>query len=101
MGAGVACGQDFPSKVVRIVSTEAGGGNDFVVRILAQALAPNLGQQVLVDNRGGGNGVIAAQTVAKAAPDGYTMLNYSAGLWLLPFIQNVPYDPVQDFSPIT
>ncbi len=101
MGAGVAWGQDFPNKLVRIVSTGAGGGNDFVARIIAQALSANLGQQVLVDNRPGANGIIAAQTVAKAPPDGYTLLNYSAGLWLLPFIQDVPYDPVQDFSPIT
>jgi len=98
---GLVSGQDFPVKVVRIVSTEAGGGNDFVARILAQALTANLGQQVIVDNRGGANGIIAAQTVLKAPPDGYTLLNYSGGLWILPFIQDVPYDPVQDFSPVT
>ena len=101
LGAGVASGQEFPNKAIRIVSTGAGGGNDFVARIIAQALTGNLGQQVIVENRPGANGIIAAQTVAKAAPDGYTLLNYSGGFWLLPFLQNVPYDPVKDFSPVT
>ena len=101
LGAGVASGQEFPNKAIRIVSTGAGGGNDFVARIIAQALTGNLGQQVIVENRPGANGIIAAQTVAKAAPDGYTLLNYSGGFWLLPFLQKVPYDPVKDFSPVT
>ena len=97
----LAWGQDFPNKIVRIVSTDAGGGNDFVARILAQGLTGELGQQVIVENRGGANGIIAAQTVVKAAPDGYMLLNYSGGLWILPLLQSVPYDPVRDFSPVS
>ena len=92
--------QEFPSKTVRIVASEAGGGGDFIARLLAQALTPVFGQQVIVENRGGG--VVAGEVVARAAPDGYTLLLYGNTLWLLPLMRKqVPYDPQRDFAPVT
>ena len=91
----------FPLKPVRIVTAAVGGASDFTARMLAQGLGANLGQQFIVDNRGGANGVIAAQMVAKAPPDGYNLLLFTSPIWLLPLLQdNVPYDPVRDFAPI-
>ncbi len=92
-------GIPYPVKPVRMVTTLPGGGNDFAARLLAQALAAPLGQPVFVENRP--SGVVVVDTVAKAPPDGYTILVYSDGLWLLPLMQKVPYDPVRDFAPIT
>jgi tripartite-type tricarboxylate transporter receptor subunit TctC len=96
--AGTACAQDFPSKPVRMVTSAAGGGGDVITRLIAQAISAPLGQQVIVDNRGG---LIASETVAKAAPDGYTLLSQPNSFWLLPYMQNVSYDPVKDFVPIS
>lgn len=102
VGMSTVSGQDFPRKPIRIVTAEPGGSSDFAARVIAQGLSQRLGHKVIVDNRGGGSGIIAAQTVAKAAPDGYTLLNYGPAFWLLPFLQdNVPYDPVRDFMPVT
>ncbi len=102
MGAGAAQGQTFPAKPVRIVTTEAGSGSDFVSRVIAQELTTDWGLQVIVDNRGGASGAIAAEAVAKSPPDGYTLILYGNPMWLLPlFRKNVPYDPVNDFAPIT
>ena len=102
LGAATTWGQNYPTKPIRIVTVEPGGGNDIAARLIAQGLTANLGVQVVVENRGGGNGAIAAQTVAKSPPDGYTMLLYSNTIWTLPLIQpSVPYDPVRDFAPIT
>ena len=99
-GTGVVSAQNYPTKPIRVVTAEAGGGSDFVARLVAQGLAGNLGQQVFVDNRGG-SGIIPAQIVSSAAPDGYTLLFFGPMLLALPFLQdNVPYDPVRDFSPI-
>ena len=92
----------YPVKPVRIVTAAAGGASDFAARILAQHLTVSLGQPVIVDNRGGGSGVIAAQTVTKAPPDGHTLLLFTSSIWLLPFMQdNLPYDPVRDLAPIS
>jgi tripartite-type tricarboxylate transporter receptor subunit TctC len=70
LGPAAVCSQDYPSKPIRIVTSGVGGGNDFVARLFAQALAVNLGQQVIVDNRG--SGVAPGQAVYQAPPDGYT-----------------------------
>ena len=92
--------QSFPSKPVRIVASEAGGSGDFVARLLAQGLTTAFGQQVIVDNRGGG--VVAGDVVAKAPPDGHTLLLYGNTLWLLPLMRKqMPYDPYRDFAPVT
>lgn len=99
--ANPAPGQNFPNKPVRIVATEPGGTGDLVARTLAQGLTASLGQQVIVDNRGG-NVAIPAEVVSKSPPDGHTVLFFGSAFWLLPFMRdNAPYDPVRDFSPLT
>jgi len=99
LSGGVVSGQDFPTKPIRIVSAEPGGGNDFAARVVAQGLG-SLGQPVIVENRPGG--VIPGAIVAKAAPDGYTLLAYGVALWMAPFLNNdIPYNPVRDFAPVT
>ncbi len=100
-GACGALAQSYPERPVRIVTAEAGGGADYTARIIAQGLTAELGQQVIVDNRRGGAGIIAIDTAAKAAHDGYTMLVYNNGLWILSLIKKLPYDPVADFAPVT
>jgi tripartite-type tricarboxylate transporter receptor subunit TctC len=100
MAADVFAQASYPNKPIRIVTAEVAGGADFVARLIAQGVSGSLGQQVIVENRGG-SAIIPAQAVAKAPPDGYTLLVYGNNFWLLPFIQNVPYDPVRDFSPLT
>lgn len=95
-----SCAQDFPAKPVRIVTSDVGGGADVQARIIAQGITPALGQQVIIENRGGG--FAPGEAVARAAPDGYTILYTGSAHWLLPFLRrNVPYDPVADFAPIT
>jgi len=92
----------YPTKPVRITTAEAGGGNDLAARMIAPGLTASLGQPVVVENRGGAGGAIAAEYVAKAPPDGYTLLLYASNVWLIPFLQsNVRYDPVRDFLPIS
>ena len=99
--AGMAIGQSYPNKSIRIVTSEPGGGADLVARIAAQGLTAVLGHPVIVDNRGG-SAVIPAEIVAKAPPDGYTLSVSGNTTWLLPFLQeNVPYDPLRDFSLIS
>lgn len=101
IGAGIASGQSFPAKPVRIFAPAIGGGADIVARIIGQGLTAALAQQFIIENRGG-NGVIAAESVAKAAPDGYTLLVFGSPIWLLPLLQeSVPYDPLRDFAPVT
>lgn len=92
--------QEFPTKPVRIIASQAGSSGDFVARTVAEGLTKNLGQQVIVDNRGGG--VIAGELVAKSPPDGHTLLFYGNTHWLLPLMRKqVPYDAHKDFAPIT
>ena len=99
--AGAASVQEFPSRPIRIVTAEIGGGNDFAARIIAQGIMPALGKPVIVENRGG-SVVVSAQIVGKSLPDGHTLLLYGSNLWILPFMRDrVPYDPITDFSPIT
>ena len=100
-GAMNASGQAYPTKVVRIVTSEPGAGADFAARLIAQGLTASFGQQVIVENRGGASGVIAGEVVARASPDGHTLLLFSSAFWTLPLMQSVPYDPVRDFVPIT
>ncbi len=96
---GYSVAQSFPARPVRIVASDVGGGNDFAARLIAQGLTAGLGQQVIVDNRGG---IVGSQTVAKATPDGHTLLLQGSAMWLLPFMRDgVPWDPERDFAPIT
>ncbi len=93
-----ASAQNYPAKPVRIVTVAPGSANDIVARLIAQELRPVLGQTVIVDNRG----TIAAEVVARAPADGYTLLLYGSAVWLSPFIRSsTPYDPVKDFVPLT
>ena len=97
---GPVVGQQYPTKPVRILTAQAGGGTDFVARLIAQGLTDSLKQTVIVDNRGG-NVSIVAEIVAKAPPDGHTLLVYAATLWVAPLLGPVPYDALRDFAPIT
>jgi len=99
-----AVAQTYPAKPVRMISPfPPGGGTDAVARLVAQALSDQLGQQVVVDSRGGANGIIGTELAARSAADGYTLLlGNSAPLAILPHLtQKLPYDPVKDFSPIS
>ena len=94
--------QPYPTKPIKLVVTfAAGGGADFVARVVAAKLSESLGQQVVVENRAGAGGAIGADFVAKSAPDGYTLLLGAAGtLTILPNLQSVTFDSVKDFEPI-
>ncbi len=94
--------QGYPARPVRlIVPYSAGGATDIVARILAQKLPEFLGQQVVIDNRPGAGGLIGTDTVAKASPDGYTLLTTSTPHVILPHLhKKIPFDALKDFAPI-
>ena len=99
-----ASAQTYPSKPVRLVLPyPPGGGTDTIGRPLAQKMTEGLGQQVIVENRGGAGGNIGMEAVARSAPDGYTIvMALTAQLAVNPALfQKVPYDPVKDYAPIT
>ena len=100
--ASPALAQTWPEKTITIVvPTAAGGANDAMARILAQGLSVRLGKSVIVDNKAGANGAIASEFVARAAPDGYTlMFGYIATHGINPALQKLKYDPVADFEAI-
>jgi tripartite-type tricarboxylate transporter receptor subunit TctC len=102
LGAAPVFGQAFPSRPIRyIVPVPAGGGSDFVGRTVCERWGRALGQTFVVDNIGGGGGVIASQTAAKAPPDGYTLMQgYVATHGTSPATRKLPYDAVKDFTPI-
>ena len=91
-------GQEYPVKPVRILTASAGGGNDFVARLVAPPLSAALGQRVIIENRGG---VISAEVVSKAAPDGYSLLLTGSSFWISPFFREVSYDPIRDYVPVS
>lgn len=102
--AGSAFAQAYPNKPIRlIVPFPPGGGNDVIARIVGQKLAERLGQAVVIDNKGGGNGVIGLNALAQAAPDGYTIGVGAAGPMAVnpSLYENLSYDPLRDFVPIT
>ena len=99
-----AIAQDYPAKPIRlIVPFPVGGNSDVVARIVAQKTGERLGQNIVVDNRGGAGGNIGTEMVARAAPDGYTLLmGVQSALVVNPFLyDNMPYDTIRDFAPIT
>src|SRR5512143_2773041 len=100
--AGAAPAQSYPSRPIRyIVPVPAGGGSDFVGRTVCERWGKALGQTFIVDNLGGGGGVIASQTTARAAADGYTLMQgYVATHGTSPATRALPYDPIKDFTPI-
>ena len=81
-------GQEYPSKPLRMVTSSPGGGPDFMVRLIGPALASGFGQQVITDNRGGAGGVIPGEMLARAAPDGYTLLVYGSTIWTAPLMRD-------------
>lgn len=100
----VACAQDYPNRPIRLVSPYApGGGTDYFSRLIGQKLTERLGISVVVENRPGAGGVIGSDAVAKAAPDGYTLLLASPSPMVVsPHLnKNMPYDPLKDLAPIT
>ena len=104
LAAGAASAQSWPTKPVSIVVTFApGGSSDIVARLIGGPLQARLGQPVIVDNRPGAGGTIGAVVVAKAAPDGYTLLlSNSAPISISPFMLTTPnYDPVKSFSHVS
>ena len=100
VSAVAALAQDFPQRPLRLVTQEVGGGPEFAARQLAQGLAGPLGQPVIVENRGGG-GSFSGEIVAKAVPDGHTLLVTGGSFWTAPLFRKSPYDPVNDFAPIS
>src|SRR6185437_16123053 len=99
-----AAQSDYPNRPIRlIVTVPPGGAADFIARLVGGRLSESLGQPVVVENRGGAGGTIAADAVAKAAPDGYTLLQNSITTHGVgPHLYSkLPYDPVRDFTPVS
>lgn len=98
-----ATAQDYPARPLRLILGFApGGSTDLVARVLAQKMASTWNQQVVVDNRPGANGMIGAELVAKATPDGHTLLLSSIGpMAINASLYKMPYDIVRDFAPVT
>jgi tripartite-type tricarboxylate transporter receptor subunit TctC len=97
-----AWGQGYPNRAVRIIVPAGTGGPDIVARVVAAELQNQLGQPFVVENRPGANGIVGTDTVAKAAPDGYTLMVYSPGFVVNKFLhKSLPYDTEKDFAPVT
>ena len=94
---GAAFGQDYPTRPIRIIASEPGGGQDFIARLVAQGISGPLGQAVIVDNR---PSPIAVDVAAKATPDGYTLLLSGSSFTAAPLLRETSYDPVKDFTPV-
>ena len=102
VSAAPALAQNFPTRPIRlIVPFPPGGTNDIMARIFAQQMETQIGHAVVVDNRGGANGIIGTQAVANADPDGYTLMHNSSSFVINPAIyKSIPYDVFKDFAPV-
>src|SRR5512140_2929408 len=80
LGSGVASGQQYPNRMIRIVTAAAGGGSDFIARIVAQGISGPLGQQIIVENKG--TGVLAGEAAYRAPADGYTLTVQGGAFWI-------------------
>ena len=99
--AGAVAAQSYPARPLRIVVPFAPGGpNDILARVIGQKLTEAWGQQTIVENRAGGGTVIGTEAVARAAPDGYTLLMISTSHTSNPSLRKLPYDPVRDLEPV-
>ena len=97
----VAAQQSYPNKVIRLISPNAPGGSTTLYgRLIGQKLSEAWGQQVILENRGGGNGYIGGEAVAKSAPDGYTLEQVSTTHYITPLLIPAPYDPIKDFATV-
>ena len=104
LASGPLAAQTYPAKPIRLVSPNPpGGANDTLARIMAAKLAGILGTKIIIDNRGGAGGQIGGELVARAAPDGYTLLMGSVSTHSFAPITSpkIPYDPIKDFAPIS
>lgn len=98
MAQAAAQAQAYPSKLIRILAAAPGGGGDLSARVIAQELRRTLGQAVVVENR---TGILSVSAVASAPADGYTLLSAASSLWIGPLFNEMPYDPIKDFAPIS
>ena len=98
LGAGGAYAQNYPARSVRILTSGAGGNPDLQARMVATEFTSRLGQPFVVENRP--SGVVLGSAVAKAAPDGHTLLVWGGAMWLESLFAEVPYDPIRDFAAI-
>ena len=100
---GIATAQSYPAKSIRMVVPFAAGGNtDIIARIVTPEMSKQFGQQIVIDNRGGGGSVIGTEIVARSPPDGYTLLMVSAAHVINPaMVKKLPYDSLRDFAPIS
>jgi tripartite-type tricarboxylate transporter receptor subunit TctC len=102
--AGAALAADYPGKAIKLVVPYApGGGADSVARIVAKKVSENIGQAIVIENKGGAGSIVGTEIVAKAEPDGYTLLLGQSGpISINPAVyKTLPYDPVKDFAPVT
>lgn len=95
---GTVFAQNYPDKPIRIITGTAGGGSDIAARILGPGITGPLGQPVVVDNR---TTILATDAVAKAAPDGYSLLLLGGSIWITPLLQKTTWNGIQDFAPIS
>ena len=104
VGVGTALAQTYPNRPLRIVVPFAAGAGvlDIMARLVGQHLGASLGQQVVIDNRPGAGGIVGAEVVAKAEPDGYTLLMGNTALVVSPYLYaKLPFEPLADFVPVT
>jgi tripartite-type tricarboxylate transporter receptor subunit TctC len=101
--AGAARAQDYPARPILILCGQpAGSGPDTMIRLYADAIGKNVGQRLVVDNRAGAGGIVAANALTQAQPDGYTLLVALGGMHtIVPALQHLPFDPINDFEFIT
>lgn len=103
MASGIASAQTYPTRPVRVIVPFPPGGNvDVFARVLYRQVEQELGQPIVIDSRGGANSILGSDLVAKANPDGYTLLNTSFGFAVNPaIVKKLPFDVVKDFVPVT
>lgn len=103
VGAQCAFAQNYPARPIRlVVASSPGGASDILARMLAQKLTEEFKEQIVVDNRGGASGILGTDIVAKATPDGYTLLIIQPSLTINPNVfKKLPYDVMRDFAPIS
>jgi tripartite-type tricarboxylate transporter receptor subunit TctC len=90
--------QTYPNRPIRLITAEPGTGGDFAARLIGRGLTETIGQPTIIDNR---IAVVAADIMSKAPANGYTMMLFGGALWLTPLLQQVSYDPMRDFAPVT